>query len=259
MNSQTDFVALTEVSGDEVSLEQVERLARRYYWAADHCAGKDVLEVACGSGQGAGYLKSRARSYIGSDRSPALLTVARRHYGDRIDFREFDALSIPLPDRSLDVVLIMEALYYLPDLDRFFAEVVRVLRPGGTLLVATANKDLYDFNPSPHSHEYLGVVEFASRLPGFGFTVSVLGDTPVGDVSLRQRALRPLKALAAKTRLMPKWKNGKKLLKRLVFGRLVPMPAELTADTAQRQPPTPLAKNQPDRSHKVLYCVATLR
>jgi SAM-dependent methyltransferase len=254
-----DFVPLTEVAGDDVSIEQVERLARRYYWAAGYCGGKDVLEIACGSGQGAGYLKRHARTYIASDASPALLAVARRHYRQRIDFREFDALSIPLPSQTVDVIVIMEALYYLSDLNRFFSEVARTLRRGGTLLIATANKDLYDFNPSPLSHEYLGVTELASRLPRFGFAVEVFGDTPVDAVSLRQRALRPVKAIAARTSLIPQWKSGKKFLKRLVFGRLVAMPAEIGDETAPKRPPTELSLDQPDRQHKVLYCAARLR
>jgi hypothetical protein len=45
----TDFIALTEISGDEVTAEQVERLARRYFWVGDYCHDKDVLEVACGA------------------------------------------------------------------------------------------------------------------------------------------------------------------------------------------------------------------
>jgi SAM-dependent methyltransferase len=254
----TDFVDLTEVAGDEVSVEQVERLARRYYWAANYCCGKDVLEVACGCGPGAGYLQARAHNYIASDDSAALLAIARRHYGERIDFRQFDALSIPLPDNSLDVLLIMEALYYLPDLNRFFGEATRTLRPGGKLLIATANKDLYDFNPSPHSHEYLGVTEFAARLPRYGFAVETFGDTPIGEVSARQRLLRPVKAIAASANMIPSWKNGKKFVKRMVFGRLVVMPSEVLDRTAPKKSPTALSLDYPDREHKVLFCAATL-
>ena len=71
--------------------------------------------------------------------------------------------------------------------------------------------------------------------------------------------LRPIKALAARSGLIPKSMAAKKLLKRLVFGRLVKMPAEITAETAPKIAPTPLRAGQPDRSHKVLFCAATLR
>ena len=41
----TDYVHVTEVSGDEVSQEQVHRMLTRYEFARRHCEGKDVFEV----------------------------------------------------------------------------------------------------------------------------------------------------------------------------------------------------------------------
>ena len=52
--NKTDYLDVTELSGDEVSEEQVVRLCQRYYWAKEYCVDKVVLEVACGSGQGLG-------------------------------------------------------------------------------------------------------------------------------------------------------------------------------------------------------------
>jgi hypothetical protein len=43
-----DYVSVTEIAGDEVTQEQINRLCNRYYWACLHCSGKDVVEVACG-------------------------------------------------------------------------------------------------------------------------------------------------------------------------------------------------------------------
>jgi len=254
----TDFVQLTELAGDEVAAEQVERLARRYYWAAPFCLDKDVVEVACGTGQGVGYLATKARSMAAGDYSKALLEIARRHHRDRFELKEFDAQSMPFADGTFDVVVLFEALYYIPDTDQFFAECRRVLRPGGTLLLATANKDLFDFNPSPHSFSYHGVVELELALKRHGFSTKFWGDTPVEGVSARQRVLRPVKAMASRLGLIPKSMAGKKLLKRLVFGRLVKMPPEVTGDTAPQVPPTSLLKSQPDTGHKVIYCAAVL-
>ncbi len=254
----TDYVSVTEVSGDGVTEEQVQRLARRYYWALDFCSGKDVLEVGCGAGQGAGILASVAKSFVGGDVSVPLLDLARSHYGDRIDFRHLDALELAVPDASFDIIAIFEALYYVPDLDRFFAECRRVLRPGGKLLIVTANKDLYDFNPSEHSYRYLGVPELSLELGKRGFEVHLYGDTPVNTVSLRQRILRPVKAAASRLGLIPNSMQAKKLLKRFVFGGLVHMPSEITNETALNQAPTPLDPTKPDTTHKVIYCAACL-
>jgi SAM-dependent methyltransferase len=255
----TDFVSLTEIAGDDVTSEQVERLARRYYWAGDYCRGRDVLEVACGAGQGVGYLAALVRSVTAGDYSEAVLSVARRHYGDRQGFQRFDAQQLPFGDGRFDVVLIFEALYYVPDVRKFFDECRRVLRPGGVLLIATANKDLFDFTPSPHSHTYLGVAEFESELARAGFTASCFGDTPLEAVSARQQILRPVKAMASRLGLVPKSMSGKKLLKRLVFGSLVKMPAEVGPETATQVSPAPLAAGHPDRGHKVIFCEARLK
>ncbi len=257
--SPQDFVALTEVAGDEVAAEQVDRLARRYYWAGDYCRGRDVLEVACGTGQGSGYLAAVARSFAAGDFSASLLRVARTHYGERISFQRLDAERLPFRAAAFDVVVMFEALYYVPHADAFFDECRRVLRPGGVLLVASANKDLFDFNPSPHSHRYLGIVELERDLDRCGFRTVFFGDAPLEAASARQRILRPVKALVVALGLMPKSMNGKKVLKRLVFGRLVTMPAEITASTAEHISPTPLPAGGPDRRHKVLLCAATLR
>ena len=255
----TNFVTVTEVSGDDVTQEQVDRLARRYYWAADYCRGKDVLEVACGAAQGVGYLASVTRSVQVGDYSRPLLEIARQHYNGRFKFLQFDAHQLPFADRSFDIVLICEALYYLADVDRFFLEARRVLRPGGMLLIVTANKDLFDFNRSPYSTRYLGVVELGDTLGRYGFAPQFFGDTPVGATSGRQRVLRPVKAIAARLGLIPKSMRGKKLLKKLVFGGLVKMPSEITGDTARRAPVAAVPAGRVNRDHKVILCAAALR
>jgi ubiquinone/menaquinone biosynthesis C-methylase UbiE len=144
-----DFLDVTELAGEPISQEQLERLRHRYGWAAQLCAGKEAVELACGSGAGLGLLQRVASSFEAADYSAAVLDRVRRHYGQRIRLRQFDAQAMPFEDRSKDVLLIFEAIYYLPDVDRFIRECSRVLRPGGCVLVVTCNKDLFDFNPSP--------------------------------------------------------------------------------------------------------------
>lgn len=253
---KTDYVDVTEIAGDKVSQEQVERLCRRYYWAGEYCRDRDVLEVACGSGQGLGYLAGLARSLRAGDISAALVQRVREYYGDRVQVQEMDALSLPFSDASMDVVILFEAIYYLPDAKRFVSEAYRVLRPGGYLLIATANKDLYDFNPSPYSVQYFGVTELMGLLQSVGYDCAFYGDTPVDRVSLRQRLLRPLKRWAVRYRLIPSTMAAKKMLKRMVFGRLVSMPAEIRMDSAYHTAPSPILPDRPDHGHKVLFCAA---
>ena len=253
----TTFLEVTELAGDEVSQEQVERVATRYAWALERAAGKDVLEIACGTGPGLGLLQKVARSFVAGDISEQILARARAHYGTRVDLRAMDAMALPFADQSLDVIIIFEALYYVPDAQKFADECRRVLRPGGVVLVSNANKDLFDFNPSPHSHVYHGVLELGQLFGARGFTVRFWGDIPVSQVSWRQKVLRPVKRMVIKLNLMPKSMAGKKLLKRLVFGEMRAFPSELTQEMlAPQSSLRPIDGMVPDTVHKVILCEA---
>jgi ubiquinone/menaquinone biosynthesis C-methylase UbiE len=255
--NKTDFSDVTEMGGDPITPEQLERLYHRYSWAAERCRDKDVAELACGTGPGLGLLRTVARSLEAGDFSPLMVNRVRHHYGDRVPVRQFDAASMPYPDASKDVLMIFEALYYLPDVAAFFRECRRVLRPAGRLLIATANKDLDDFNPSPYSHRYLGAAELAQELGQAGFASQCYGYLDISTTTLRQRLLRPVKRFVVASGLMPRTMAGKRLLKRLVFGPPVIMPAELVPGLIAYNEPTPLPAGLPDRRHKVIYCAAT--
>jgi ubiquinone/menaquinone biosynthesis C-methylase UbiE len=254
----TDFVSVTEMAGDDITREQVQRICNRYYWAGQFCKGMDAVEVACGSGPGLGYLNNISKSFEAGDYSKKILETVRRHYQERILIRQFDAQNMPYENQSKDIIIIFEALYYLPDPEKFVSECKRVLRKGGRILVANANKDLFDFNPSPYSHKYHGVVELNFLFNQFGFKSEFWGDTPVDSVSIKQKILRPVKKMIVISGLMPKTTAGKKLFKKIVFGKLVPMPQEITAETCPIIKPSPLKPTQADTIHKVIFCAAVL-
>jgi len=251
-----DYTDVTEMAGDEISFEQLVRLANRYYWAGEFVRDKDVLEVACGTGPGLGYLSKLSNTLVAGDYSNAMVNQVKKHYGDRIRVEQFDAQKLPFADDSLDVILIFEALYYIPSADAFVAECKRVLRPGGVVLVSNANKDLYDFNPSPHSFVYHGVTELTELFSVNGFEPNFWGSTPIAEIGLKQRLLRPIKKLVVTSGLMPKSMAGKKLLKRFVFGNPVEMPLEIDENTAERENPTALPSGKANDRFKVIYCAA---
>jgi len=253
-----DYIAVTEIAGDKVTQEQIDRLCNRYYWAGRYCYGKEVVEAGCGSGQGLGYFLGIAKSLEAGDYSDEILSIARKHYGNRISLRQFDAQNMPFANKSKDVIILFEAIYYLPDAKKFASECARVLRRGGKVLIATANKDLYDFNPSPHSYKYYGVVELNDLFARHGFEMEFFGYTRVGNVSIRQRMLRPVKKLAVMLNIMPKTTSAKRWLKRIVFGNLVKMPSEIDSETAKYIEPDRICSDKPDRIHKVIYCAASL-
>jgi SAM-dependent methyltransferase len=254
--SSPSYSAVTEISGERISQAQLRRQIERYRWAAEYCRGRDVLDIACGTGAGLGIFSRVARRLEAADIDPVVLSSARRTYGERIPLHVCDAEAMTFGDSSFDVVVMFEAIYYLRHVDRFIAECRRVLRPGGTVLIATANKDLYDFTPSPLAHGYFNAVELSALFAGQGFDCRFFGGSPVAAAGGLYRLLRPVKALATGVGLMPKTMRGKQWLKRAVFGSLVVMPSELTGNEAAYDPPTPIEAS-PDVEHHVLYCVAT--
>src|SRR5690242_12963158 len=113
MQTTADFTTITELAGDEVTQQQVASACHRYYWARSYCKGRDVLEIACGSGFGLGYLAQQARTIRAGDINPALVARVKAYYGDRVPTQVIDAQALPFADGSLDVIIIFEALYYL--------------------------------------------------------------------------------------------------------------------------------------------------
>jgi len=104
--------------------------------------GDAVLDVATGTGDVAIRFArtTRAGTITGVDLSPGMLEVGRTKLSrlglqDRVRLDEADALALPYPDASFDVVTIAFGLRNLPDYARGVAEMARVLRPGGRLVV----------------------------------------------------------------------------------------------------------------------------
>jgi SAM-dependent methyltransferase len=248
-----DYSTVTEAPGNLVSREAIDMLAARYTWAAEAAAGKDVLEVACGAGPGLGLLARNGRRAVGGDYTDALLRVAQRHYGTRVPLIRLDASRLPFRETSFDVVLLFEAIYYLPSVEQFLAECRRVLRPGGRLLVCTVNRAWRDFNPSPYSVNYLDAPEMRALFTHEGFDVELLGAFPATP-SAAGRVVSLVKRVAVGLHLIPSTMKGKELLKRMFLGPLEPFPAEVEEGGPLR--PQPLAAS--GEEYKVLYVDATV-
>jgi acyl transferase domain-containing protein/SAM-dependent methyltransferase len=99
-------------------------------------AGRRVLDVGCGRGGTVSTLRRYldAGELVGVDLSPgAVRFCVRRHRGPGVMFLVGDAQRLPFGDGSFDVVTNVESSHSYPDVGAFFAEVRRVLRPGGVL------------------------------------------------------------------------------------------------------------------------------
>jgi arsenite methyltransferase len=105
--------------------------------------GEDVLDIGCGAGTDtlvAAQMVAPAGRVTGIDMTPEMLSRARAAATEmgagNVDFVEGDVEKLPFPAESFDVVISNGVIDLIPDKDAVFAELYRVLRPGGRLQIA---------------------------------------------------------------------------------------------------------------------------
>jgi SAM-dependent methyltransferase len=104
-------------------------------------AGRDfrtALDVGCGEGRFCRLLRARGIAAVGVDPTAALLRRARE-LDPEGDYREGRAEALEFPDASFDLVVSYLTLIDIPDVRQAVPQMVRVLKPGGTLLIANLN------------------------------------------------------------------------------------------------------------------------
>jgi len=138
----------------------------RYAFASCFVKGKRVLDIACGEGYGAAALQGAgAAQVIGVDISEVACLHARDKY--KIDARPGTAEQIPLADSSTDVVVSFETIEHVDNPGRFLDECLRVLIPGGLLIISTPNRGVYAYAggvPNPYHRSEMTEGEFALAL-----------------------------------------------------------------------------------------------
>jgi SAM-dependent methyltransferase len=94
-----------------------------------------VLDAACGAGRHSEWLAACGHEVLGVDASPAMLAKARAKV-PRSRFEQGDLAALPLPDASVDAALRALALVHLPDLRPAIAELARVVRASGRVVIS---------------------------------------------------------------------------------------------------------------------------
>jgi SAM-dependent methyltransferase len=98
-----------------------------------------VLDVACGAGHGAEPVAALVRQLVGIDLTPSLLTLGARRLQEKgvsnVLLQEGNAETLPFVDESFEVVFCRSSLHHFSDPQKAVAEMVRVCRPGGRIVL----------------------------------------------------------------------------------------------------------------------------
>jgi ubiquinone/menaquinone biosynthesis C-methylase UbiE len=129
---------------DAPALSFWNRFGQRTIDLADFQPGMRVLDVCCGTGASAipaAIKVGSTGSVLGVDLADALLDLARHKSQQQglanIEFQCGDFSNLDLPDESFDGIVCVFGIFFLPDMEAAVAELWRMLRPNGTLAIAS--------------------------------------------------------------------------------------------------------------------------
>ncbi|MFC5995819.1 class I SAM-dependent methyltransferase [Pseudonocardia hispaniensis] len=134
----------------------VDALAER----AQLTEASTVVDVGTGTGFVAGGLAPRVRRVIGVDSSPAMLAVARDNLTGlgigNVELTEAPVDALPLKDRSADAAVANMVLHHAPDPAAMIAEMARVVRPGGTVVISDCVEHDHEWMRTQQADRWLG-------------------------------------------------------------------------------------------------------
>jgi SAM-dependent methyltransferase len=151
----------------------------RYRFALQFVEGRRVLDIASGEGYGAAALMQAASAVTGVDINPLVCQNATEKYG--LTCVVGSAEKIPLSSASVEVVVSFETIEHVARPKEFLDECHRVLVPGGTLVISTPNKALYNNSPgmaNPFHCSELTENEFRSFLGARFGDIRLFGQNP---------------------------------------------------------------------------------
>lgn len=135
-----------------------------------------LLDLGCGTGDFLELAGNCAKKSIGVDSSAKMLEIARQRFktGDgRPELRLGELEHLPLRDGEADCVVISMVLHHVPEPDAVITEIGRVLKPGGTLLVAELEKHANEEMRKKFGDRWLGFSrrEMSALLENHGFVL----------------------------------------------------------------------------------------
>ena len=170
--------------------------------------GCEVLDIGCGLGAIDELLITRygAGSVTGIDIDPALVSrmqqrVERARLSDRIRGAKVDGGALPFAPSSFDVVFSKDSMVQIPDKPKIYAEVLRVLRPGGRFIASDwlrggsgsySSEMMEFFRLEGIAYNMVTLEESAATLAAAGFTAVEIRDRHGWYLGLAQKELEAL-------------------------------------------------------------------
>jgi ubiquinone/menaquinone biosynthesis C-methylase UbiE len=148
---------IPDVKG-EIRLEHIHR----YALAQGLVKGKNVLDIACGEGYGSRMLAEYADVVVGIDISQEAVDHAVQKYSSKknLTFKTGSASQIDFPNQSFDLVVSFETIEHLIEQSEMIAEIRRVLKPDGALLISSPNRPIYSEESNQHNEYHVKELDF---------------------------------------------------------------------------------------------------
>jgi len=110
----------------------------RYRYTEPLIKGKNVLDVACGSGYGSNLLAQTAKTIVGGDIEKETIEYCKEKYQrDNLKFEIMDIRNIPYPDNSFDTIVSFETIEHIKEWEQFLKEIRRLVVKDGSLIIST--------------------------------------------------------------------------------------------------------------------------
>lgn len=134
---------------------------KAYVRAGEMARGLRAMDFGCGSGYGTIILADEAAHVVGADASPRAIEFCSEHHAKpNLEFKKITPNQrLPFDDGAFDVISSFQVIEHVPDVPPYLAELKRVLKPGGKLLITTPNRKYRllpgqkPWNPA-HEREY---------------------------------------------------------------------------------------------------------
>ena len=175
-----------------------------------------LADVGCGTGSLTFELARFARKVIGVDLSHEMLrrarAIAKERKLENVQFRQGDALEVPLPSRSVDAAFCVMVLHFVPDPARAIANLCRITRLGGPIILVDLVQHKQDWMREQMAHQWLGfdqpAIERWFRQAGASAVDYELTGSFAGE-KLARNGNRPVEIFVARATLPAKAKRKK--------------------------------------------------